>query len=239
MSKQHKFLIKRFEFELSIIFKILAAAILVTYGIQYWLNNKSYVFDEETVAAISRKHVENAVGQDKNISYAYRKILNDFRTKFSGHILPDENMQWIFMNAGGWMGSMCLLHASLTEYVLFFGTAVDTSGHSGRYWANISDTILTGTFYQWPEGALHTITYKPGDTVFHGMGEATAVSWAADTWMVEYGRGFIPSTLFFALADSFFSTTDFVTVFYIFRVYLKAMIMEVMFYLSNLPQLLQ
>lgn len=29
------------------------------------------------------------------------------------------------------MGSMCLLHASLTEYVLLFGTAVDTTGHSG------------------------------------------------------------------------------------------------------------
>lgn len=30
------------------------------------------------------------------------------------------------------MGSMCLLHASLTEYVLLFGTAVDTGGHSGK-----------------------------------------------------------------------------------------------------------
>ena len=33
-----------------------------------------------------------------------------------------------------------------------------------------------------------------------------------DTWMLEYGRGAIPSTLLFALADSFTSTTDLLTV---------------------------
>lgn len=53
-------------------------------------------------------------------------------SRYPGHILPDEDLQWVFVNAGGWMGSMCLLHASLTEYVLLFGTAVDTGGHSGE-----------------------------------------------------------------------------------------------------------
>ncbi|XP_059142215.1 sigma non-opioid intracellular receptor 1-like [Physella acuta] len=206
-------------------------------SINYWLNNKSYVFDEKSIAAISRKHVDNAL--NKNISYAYSKVLADLRAKYAGHILPDDGLQWVFMNAGGWMGSMCLLHASLTEYVLFFGTAVDTSGHSGRYWANISDTILTGNFYQWQEGALNRVVYKPGDTVFHGVGEATAVSWTSGTWMVEYGRGFIPSTLFFALADSITSTTDFITVFYIFRVYMKAMWQEVLFYAGDFSSIVK
>lgn len=54
--------------------------------------------------------------------------------RYPGHILPDEDLQWVFVNAGGWMGSMCLLHASLTEYLLLFGTAVDTGGHSGEGW---------------------------------------------------------------------------------------------------------
>lgn len=53
-------------------------------------------------------------------------------TRYPGHILPDEDLQWVFVNAGGWMGSMCVLHASLTEYLILFGTAVDTGGHSGE-----------------------------------------------------------------------------------------------------------
>ncbi|CAG5126161.1 unnamed protein product [Candidula unifasciata] len=219
------------------VFNWVAILSLFIFGINYWLNHKYFVFDEESIASISRRHVASA--SDLDIDSVYDRVLQDLRAKYKGHILPDSDLQWIFMNAGGWMGSMCLLHASLTEYVLFFGTAVDTTGHSGRYWANISDTILTGTFYQWKEGTLHRNVYQPGDTVFHGMGEATAVSWTAGTWMVEYGRGFIPSTLFFALADSFFSTTDFLTVFYVIRVYLRAMLLEIGFYLGDLRQLIK
>lgn len=71
-----------------------------------------------------------ATGLDHEL--AFSKIIVELRKKHPGHILPDEDLQWVFVNAGGWMGSMCLLHASLTEYVLLFGTAVDTGGHSGK-----------------------------------------------------------------------------------------------------------
>ena len=67
----------------------------------------------------------------KDPKEAYKKILQDLRKTFPGHILDDQDLEWVFMNAGGWMGSINVLHASLTEYILFFGTAVDTSGHSG------------------------------------------------------------------------------------------------------------
>ena len=68
----------------------------------------------------------------------------------------------------------------------------------------------------------------------HELGEVTAVNFKANTWMVEYGRGFIPSTLTYALADTFFSTTDFVTLFYILKVYAKSMLMEAVFYIGNI-----
>ena len=66
------------------------------------------------------------------VEAAYKRIHAELVKKYPGHILPKKDLQWMFVNAGGWMGSMCMLHASLTEYVLFFGVALDTSGHSGK-----------------------------------------------------------------------------------------------------------
>ncbi|XP_041374516.1 sigma non-opioid intracellular receptor 1-like [Gigantopelta aegis] len=201
--------------------------------IKYWLERKTYLFCAEGVASIANRYV----GEDPTVSF--EQIHKEFLFKYPGHILDPKDIQWIFMNAGGWMGAMYLLHASLSEYVLFFGTAVDTTGHSGRYCANISDTILTGSFRQWREGSLKSHMYGPGDTVFHEWGEVTSVSWSRGTWMVEYGRGFIPSTLGFALADTVFSTQDFLTMFYIFRIYTKALLLEAGFYLSELKETLK
>jgi len=33
---------------------------------------------------------------------------------------------------------------------------------AGRYWANISNTLLTGEYQQWKEGELTTLVHKPG-----------------------------------------------------------------------------
>ena len=76
-----------------------------------------------------------------NVQESYRKIHEEFRRQYPGRILAAEELQWIFVNAGGWMGSMCVIHASLTEYVLFFGSAIDTGGHSGEKYCQIEESI--------------------------------------------------------------------------------------------------
>uniref|UniRef100_A0A7M4FAC4 Sigma non-opioid intracellular receptor 1 n=1 Tax=Crocodylus porosus TaxID=8502 RepID=A0A7M4FAC4_CROPO len=121
-------------------------------------------------------------------------------------------------------GTCCFLHVETPQQPLWGGKKTISQS---RYWADISDTIISGTFRQWKEGTTKSEIYYPGEyTIVHGMGEATAVQWSAGTWMVEYGRGFIPSTLTFALADTIFSTQDFLTFFYTLRVYTKGLLLE-------------
>jgi len=207
--------------------------------IHVWLSSKKYVFTEEAVSNVAKKHVLSgkAAPLPADIKAAYAKVYKDLRAKYPGHILPESDLQWMFVNAGGWMASMCLLHASLTEYVLFFGTAIDTAGHSGRYWANISDTLLTGEFRQWSEGEMSASVHLPGKLVLHEWGSVTQVEFKSGTWMVEYGRGFIPSALGFTLADTFFSTQDFVNLFYILRIYAKALFLEASYYVAHMDEL--
>lgn len=126
-------------------------------------------FDKEVIRNIAEKAV--GLGREE----AFHNISKQLQTAYPQ--LITDSSEWIFINAGGWMGSFYLLHASLTEYVLLFGTAIETSGHSGRYWIDIYDTLIRGTFQQWSEGTTYYVTYSPGDTIYHPRLSATAVRW--------------------------------------------------------------
>ena len=51
---------------------------------------------------------------------------------YGDNILPVDQLEWIFVNSGGWMESVFILHTSMTEYFVFAGAAMRTSGHSGK-----------------------------------------------------------------------------------------------------------
>ena len=113
-------------------------------------------------------------------------------------------------------------HLEIIHNIILFFT------HLGRYWANISDTIVSGTFRQWKEGGMTVNEYGVGDVVIHNPGEVTGVQWTSGTLMVEYARGVIPSTLWFALSDTMFSTTDFYLLYRTLRIYAIALSRELL-----------
>ncbi|KAF6127175.1 sigma non-opioid intracellular receptor 1 [Phyllostomus discolor] len=107
---------------------LLAAAAILAQMVWLWLGTQSFVFQHEEIAQLARQYA----GLDHEL--AFSRLIVELRRLHPGHVLPDEELQWVFVNAGGWMGAMCLLHASLSEYVLLFGTALGSGGHSGQCW---------------------------------------------------------------------------------------------------------
>lgn len=84
---------------------------------------------------------------------------------------------------------MMILHASLTEYLIFFGSAAGTEGHSGAHWANDYFTILTGQQNAAFLGELEPREYNPGDQHFHPMFTAAHYTIGNATWSLELAQG--------------------------------------------------
>jgi hypothetical protein len=159
------------------------------------------VFDPDVLVQVVNKH------RDKPLRDAFDAMTADFAGRYPGQIDAGAR-KWILNNAGGAMGQLAILHASLTEYLLFFGTPIGTEGHSGRYPVDIWDIMIAGEMWCYVEGDLERTTYVPGEMSHLGPGQAKGYRAAPGSWMLEYGRGPIPVVLPFGLADSLFSTLD-------------------------------
>lgn len=130
-------------------------------------------------------------------------------TRYPKHI--ERANPWIFNNAGGAMGQIKILHASLSEYILIFGTPIGTEGHSGRYGTEVFDYMLDGEMWCYHAGEFQKTIYRPGDLAYLGPDKAKGYASPEGVFMLEYARGLIPGMLPFGLADTLFSTRDHVT----------------------------
>lgn len=123
----------------------------------------------------------------------------------------DHGQPWIYSNAGGAMIQMKVYYASVTEYIMIWGTPIGSEGHSGRHFTGFWDTVIDGEAWYYGEGQFEKTVYKPGDRVYVGPGQARAMNFTDGVWAVEYARGLLPLSLPFGIADELVSTLDFVT----------------------------
>ncbi|KAH8700524.1 putative C-8 sterol isomerase (Erg-1) [Talaromyces proteolyticus] len=166
-----------------------------------------YVFDTDHLHDLSKRAIATH-GNDTRAVVGY--IVGELDQKLGGkHLNLDE--EWVFNNAGGAMGAMYIIHASITEYLIIFGTAIGTEGHSGRHTADDYFHILQGTQLAYVPGEYEPEVYPQGSVHHLRRGDVKQYKMAESCFALEYARGWIPPMLGFGYADTFTSTLDFPT----------------------------
>jgi C-8 sterol isomerase len=147
-----------------------------------------------------------------------RVVIDALVQQYPGHIEPKG--QWVFNMAAGSTGIMNVLHGSLTEYLILFGTPIGTEAFSGRYLIDIHDFVMSSEMWTYREhDPGERIVTKAGERAVLWRGEFKGFRFEPDCWALEYARGPIPTSLPSALCDSLLSALDPHTVVKTFRIY--------------------
>ena len=101
------------------------------------------------------------------------------------------------------MGAMYILHASITEYVIIFGTTLGTEGHTGRHTVDNYFNILQGEelAYKPGKGVYEPERYPQGSVHHLKWGEVKQYKMEKACFALEYSRGWVPVMLGFGFAD--------------------------------------
>ncbi|KAE8443670.1 Squalene epoxidase [Mollisiaceae sp. DMI_Dod_QoI] len=186
---------------------ILAVVVALLSALFYFLDSHLdwfYVLSPHELHDLSLRAIA-AHGNDTRAVVAY--IADELSVKFPGGLI-NLDQEWIFNNAGGAMGAMYIIHASITEYLIIFGTTVGTEGHTGRHTADDYFHIIRGTQLAYTPGDFEPEVYPQGSV--HHLRRGTVKQYKMDEacFALEYARGWIPPMLFFGFADGLTSTLD-------------------------------
>jgi C-8 sterol isomerase len=197
----------------------LSLVLVAVYYASHWLFANwlpgQYVFDWQELNGIVNKVLETTNENNSETGAIFDELISQLQERYGEKLINSEKAdEWLFNNAGGAMGQMFILHASLSEYLILFGSSVGTEGHTGVHFADDYFTIITGKqlasypFNPQPE------VYLPGETHHLRQGHVKQYAMPSGAFALELAQGWIPAMLPFGFLDTFSSTLDFTTLYY-------------------------
>lgn len=126
---------------------LVALLAVVTGGLIAVEQNATYSFSPEAVNSLAQQALKQA-GENATAAKKVQTTVALVQQQYPN--ITSQNPKWLFNNAGGAMGSMLVLHASFSEYLIIFGTSIGTDGHSGRFRAHVRFVLLFALFFLLP-----------------------------------------------------------------------------------------
>nr|QMU26485.1 C-8 sterol isomerase [Agaricus subrufescens] len=189
-----------------------------------WLDtikDRWYVFNPTSLHQLAQEAI--AVAGQNNTQGMIDHIVSSLSTTHPSWVNTNTS-EWVFNNAGGAMGAMYIIHASITEYLIIFGTPLGTDGHTGLHTADDYFNILVGEQWAFKPGSLEMERYPAGSVHHLPRGTAKQYKMHEGCFALEYARGWIPLMLPFGFADTLTSTLDLPTLYHTVRVTGREMI---------------
>jgi hypothetical protein len=117
----------------------------------------------------------------------------------------------VINNVGGIRAVMEIYNCSLNEYLALFGTILPQNGYSGSYGhMEVYDIMVDGQMISHGIEKETTLpyTYGPGEISLLEKNDRRLYGMSEGSWMIDYGRGFIPPALWEGVLLPYMSNND-------------------------------